>query len=369
MFDYHAGNAKMVDFAGYEMPVWYTNTTEEHLAVRNSSGIFDVSHMGRVTIKGEDAGKFTDCLVPTQASSQPSSKSFYTLMLNERAGIIDDLIVIKRDQDDYLLVINAATSSKDLDHIERTAAGFNVNIENITQSTTMIAIQGPRALEALQPLTTANLVELKRFRNLEASVGGSRASITRTGYTGEDGLEIILYDSGLDNNHNAMKIWTELARTSKPCGLAARDSLRLEAGLPLYGSDIDENTDPLEADLYWVVSKGKQGFLGYQRLSELAERQPRRARRGLILSDRIPRRDFQVATLAKKTIGRITSGTFSPILKKGIALAYLEYGHSQLNDRVLVDVRGAYADARITKPPFYDERVYGWKREKEGDKR
>src|SRR2546427_4522023 len=363
LFDYHSEHAKTVDFAGYEMPLWYTNTTDEHLAVRNRSGIFDVSHMGRVTIKGSSAGALVDYLVPTQASSQPSSKSFYTLLLNENAGIMDDLIVIKRSQDDYLLVINAATSEKDLKHIEKATSRFDAEIENITQSTTMIAVQGPEATQVLQPIASSDLSELKRFRNTEASVDGGRASITRTGYTGEDGYEIIMFDSGPDNNHSAMKVWGELARNSTPCGLAARDSLRLEAGLPLYGSDIDEDTNPVEADLYWVVSKEKEGYIGRQRLGELLAQKPPRIRRGLLLTDKIPRRDFEVSTPTREPIGKITSGTFSPILKKGVALAYLNSDHSQFGERVSVNVRGTNVDANVVKPPFYDDRIYGWKRE------
>jgi aminomethyltransferase len=322
-----------------------------------------------VIISGGEAGDFVDYLIPTHASTQPPSKSFYTLLLNENAGIIDDLIVIKRSQNDYLLVINAATSEKDLNHIKREANGFDVNISNITQSTTMIAIQGPGAIQSLQPITSTNLAELKRFRNTEAAVGGGRASITRTGYTGEDGFEIILYDSGQQENNNdqhALKVGTELAQNSKPCGLAARDSLRLEAGLPLYGSDIDEETNPIEADLYWVISKEKSGYVGHQRLSELANQQPSRIRRGLMLTDKIPRRDFEVMSPTKEIIGKVTSGTFSPILKKGVALAYVRHDHSQYGKPVLVNVRGADVDAYTMKPPFYDERMYGWKRETTG---
>jgi aminomethyltransferase len=353
----------MVEFAGYEMPIWYTNITEEHLAVRNGSGIFDVSHMGRVTIRGPDAGKFVDYLVPTQASNQPSGKSFYTLMLDERAGIIDDLIIIKRNEDDYLLVINAATTSKDLSHINRISKGFNITLENITESTTMIAIQGPDATRTVQPHTPVNLAELKRFRNVESSVGNCRAAITRTGYTGEDGYEIILYNSGPASNQNAMEIWTDFMQVSKPCGLGARDSLRLEAGLPLYGSDIDESTNPIEADLFWVVSKDKKNFIGDQRLNELAAQRPLRIRRGLLLRDRIPRSDFEVTNTSGDSIGRVTSGTFSPILKKGIALAYIKFDESQISNHVKVKVRGASADADIVKTPFYDEHRYGWKRD------
>ena len=363
LFEYHRKNAKMVEFAGYEMPIWYTNITEEHLAVRNESGIFDVSHMGRVIVRGPDAGKFVDHLVPTHAINQPVGKSFYTLLLSERAGIIDDLIVIKRSEDDYLLVVNAATTSKDLDHINGIRNGFDITLENIKESTTMIAIQGPDATKTLQPHARVNLAELKRFRSAESKVSNCQATLTRTGYTGEDGYEIILYDSGPANSKPAIEIWTNLARTSKPCGLGARDSLRLEAGLPLYGSDIDESTNPIEADLFWVISKDKKNFIGSQRLNELAAQQPLRMRRGLLLHERIPRSDFEVTNTGGESIGTVTSGTFSPILKKGIALAYIRFNESQINNHVKVNVRGAYADADIVKPPFYDEHRYGWKRD------
>jgi aminomethyltransferase len=362
LHDYHKANSKLVEFAGYEMPIWYTSVVEEHLSVRDRAGIFDVSHMGRVIVTGPDASKYVDYLIPTVASTQPVGKSFYTLFLNEDCGIIDDLIVLKRAEDEYLLIINAANTQKDLAHMQGFSERFNAETKEITSTSTMIAVQGPKALQALQPLVEANLKEVKRFRHIKSNIHGSRTIITRTGYTGEDGFEIVLLDTGVENNSIAMRFWGELAQRARPCGLGARDSLRIEAGLPLYGSDIDETTNPIEADLSWVVSKDKSGFIGSERLNDLSKTAPARMRRGVILNDMIPRKGFQVLNENDQEIGRVTSGTFSPVLRRGISLAYLETAYSEIGQSVRVRVRDSRADAKVVKPPFYDETMYGWKR-------
>jgi aminomethyltransferase len=362
LYDFHRDNAKLVDFGGYDMPIWYTTITEEHMAVRDHAGIFDVSHMGRVNVVGSDATKFVESLFPSDIANQPPGKCTYTLMLNEAAGIIDDLIVSKMDESHYLLVINAANHTKDLGHIHKQASGFDVEIGDVTGNTTMIAVQGPSAADALQPLTTKPLPEIKRFTHASSEVGGCRAIIARTGYTGEDGFEIILQDTGVGNPEKALAVWNRLAAAARPCGLGARDSLRLEAGLPLYGSDLDETTNPIEADLRWVVSKTKQSYVGGAALSNLARAPPRRIRRGIILEAGIPRRGFEVTDKEGRDLGSVTSGTFSPVLKKGIAMAYMPPESSQLGSEVEVIVREAPAPARVVKPPFYDDSTYGWKR-------
>ncbi len=254
LYEFHRTHGKMVEFAGYDMPIWYTSTIEEHMAVRNRAGIFDVSHMGRVDVTGPDAARFMESLFPTGIAKQPNGKSVYTLLLNEDAGIVDDLIVLKVEEGKYLIVVNAASKEKDLRHMERVGAGLNFKVDDITEATTMIAVQGPSAVEALQPLTPLPLAEMKRFTHAFSTVKGIKSVITRTGYTGEDGFEIIVHDAA----SGAMAVWEALMKGATPCALGARDSLRLEAGLPLYGSDMDEATNPLEADLGWVVSKDKQ---------------------------------------------------------------------------------------------------------------
>jgi len=358
LYDFHRTHGKMVEFAGYEMPIWYTSTLEEHMAVRNHAGIFDVSHMGRVNVTGEAASMFVERLFPTGIAKQPNGKSVYTLLLNDRAGIIDDLIVLKQDENKFLVVVNAASRAKDLKHMEASGAGLDYEIEDITEATTMIAVQGPSSIQALQPLTPLPLATMKRFTHSLSTVDGIPTVITRTGYTGEDGFEIIVHTAGA----GAMRVWENLAKRATPCGLGARDSLRLEAGLPLYGSDMDETTDPYQADLGWVISKEKHSYIGWSRLSEIAKQGPAKVRRGIILDDKIPRRDFKVTDAAGEEIGVVTSGTFSPLLKKGIAMGYVKTPSSQVGEVVKVVVRDAPSSGRIVKFPFYDDSLYGWKR-------
>jgi aminomethyltransferase len=358
LYEFHRTHGKMVEFAGYEMPIWYTSTVEEHMSVRDRAGIFDVSHMGRVNVTGPDAAGFIETLFPTGIGKQPNGKSVYTLLLNKDAGIIDDLIVLKMEPERYLLVVNAASKAKDLRHMEEIGAGLNFKMDDITDSTTMVAVQGPSAIEALQPLTPLPLAQMKRFTHSISTINGIRAVITRTGYTGEDGFEIILYDAG----SGAMGVWEALAKNATPCALGARDSLRLEAGLPLYGSDMDETTNPLEADLGWVISKDKQSYVGWQKLASLAKEGPAKVRRGIIMDERIPRRDFKVTDQDGAEIGVVTSGTFSPILKRGIAMGFVKTPSPQLGDAVKVVVRDSPSGGRVAKFPFYDDSLYGWKR-------
>jgi len=328
------------------------------MAVRNSAGIFDVSHMGRVNLTGPDSGRFVERVFPTSLAKHPDGKSVYTLFLNEEAGIIDDLIVLKIEHARYLLVVNAACKVKDLKHMEESRGGLDFNLDDITEVTTMIAIQGPSAVDALQLLTPLPLAEMKRFTHSTTTVKGIRAIVTRTGYTGEDGFEIILYDAA----SGAMGVWEALARVATPCALGARDSLRLEAGLPLYGTDIDETTNPLEADLGWVLSKEKPSYIGSRSLTSQVRQNPAKIRRGIIMDERIPRRNFSVTNLAGTEIGSVTSGTFSPVLKRGIAMGYVKTPSSHLGDTVNVVVRDTPSTGKIAKFPFYDETRFGWKR-------
>ena len=358
LYEFHRTHGKMVEFAGYEMPIWYTSTMDEHMAVRNRAGIFDVSHMGRVDVTGPDAGRFVESLLPTGIGKQPNGKSVYTLLLNKDAGIIDDLIILKMEQDWYLLVVNAASKAKDLKHMEESGAGLDFKMDDITGATTMIAVQGPSAIEALQPLTPLPLPGIKRFTHSLSTVKGIRTVITRTGYTGEDGFEIIVYDAG----PGSMAVWEALAKSATPCALGARDSLRLEAGLPLYGSDMDEATNPLEADLGWVVSKDKQSYVGYEELASLMQQNLARIRRGIIMDEKIPRRDFKVTDQDGAEIGVVTSGTFSPVLRRGIAMGYVKTPPPPLGETVKVMVRDAPSSGKIARFPFYDDSEYGWKR-------
>jgi len=355
----------MTEFAGYEMPVWYSSTTEEHLAVRNGSGIFDVSHMGRVSISGPKATSFLESLVPTKVATQPIGKAFYSLLLSDHGGIIDDLIVMRLAEDAYLVVVNAANTKTDLEHMAALSPGEGSGMEELTGSSAMIAVQGPKASESLQPLTDLDLGQLRRFRCTKSKVLGVDSLISRTGYTGEDGFEVILYGQTEENPQGALRVWNELIKTSVPCGLASRDSLRLEAGFPLHGMDIDQKTNPFEADLPWVVSAGKEGFVGEERVREAASQNPKSIRRGMVLDRGIPRHGFEVLGMSGK-VGEVTSGTFSPILKRGIAQCRVEFDLSEYGTEVKVMVRDSSSPGVITKPPFYDEQAYGWKRRSNG---
>ncbi len=333
--------------------------------MRNEAGIFDVSHMGRVSLRGSDADRLLEHLLPTSTSTQVPGRSFYTLLLSEKGGIIDDLIVLKNGMNDYLLVVNAANREKDIKHIQGHSEGFNVELGDTTQDSTMIAVQGPRAKENLQSLTPMDLEQLKRFRCGTTTVLGYGSTISRTGYTGEDGFEVILHDSGVRSPQGALKVWNELAKTAKPCGLGARDSLRIEAGYPLYGLDITESDTPFEADLAWVASRDKDGYVGSSVTRELMNRTPVKIRRGMLLSEQIPRSGFEILDQPGERIGGVTSGTFSPILRKGIGLGYLSSRYSEPGTSVQVRVRDSNASARIVRTPFYDESVYGWRRTKQ----
>lgn len=356
----------MTEFAGYDMPVWYTSISDEHLAVRNSCGAFDVSHMGRVHVSGPDSGRLLERLVPTDVISQPRGKSIYTLFLNETGGILDDLIILKVFEQDYIVVTNAINTQADLEHILDSSKGLDVTIRDTTETSAMIALQGPDSKKILQPLTTADLSELKRFRCQEAQVIGHASVISRTGYTGEDGYEIIIYNATNEDPTSALEVWGEITNVAKPCGLGARDSLRIEAGYPLYGADIGTETDPFEADLAWVVSASRQDYIGFPALALARVSAPRRIRRGFVLGEKIPRGGFEILSVASDPVGRVTSGTFSPILRKGIAVGLVEKANSDFGAPVRVRIRDSTAEGSIVRFPFYDERLYGWKRQSNG---
>jgi len=363
LHSFHVQAGRMIEFAGYDMPVWYTSTSDEHLAVRNSSGAFDVSHMGRVHVSGPDSGRLLERLVPTDIVSQPPGKSIYTLFLNESAGILDDLIILKMSETDYIVVVNAVNTRADLEHIQSESGMFDATVRDNTESSAMIALQGPDSRKVLQPLTTADLSGLKRFRCSEAPVMGHPSVISRTGYTGEDGYEIIIHDSTNESPAGALEVWGALTAHAKPCGLAARDSLRIEAGYPLYGADITTETDPFVADLAWVLSATRQDYIGAPALTRARAVPPKHIRRGITLGERIPRGGFEIMSAASDPIGKVTSGTFSPILRKGIGVGLVERTSSDFGTPVGVKIRDFRAEGSIVRFPFYDEKLYGWKRQ------
>ncbi len=352
LFERHVkAGARIVTFAGFLMPIEFTGIVEEHLSVRNSVGIFDVSHMGEISISGEGALDYVNRLTTNDASKLDVCQAQYSTMLNNSGGIIDDLLVYRR-RFDYLLVVNAANTEKDFAWIyENRPSG--VRVENQSEATGQVALQGPRAVEIMVRTCDGNVADLGSFRSMVASIGGVSCLVSRTGYTGEDGFEIYA-----DADRIGL-IWDTLMETKplpKPCGLGARDTLRLEAGMRLHGADIDETTTPLEAGLGWVVKFDKGDFFGKQALLEQKAKGLQRKLIGLkSFSKRFPRRGYRVVVDGKE-VGRVTSGGFSPSLECGIAFAYVDKEFAKEGTDFKIDVRGHLIDATMVKGPFYKRR-------------
>jgi aminomethyltransferase len=368
LYEVHAKAAKMITFAGFEMPLWYKGITEEHLAVRNGVGIFDVSHMGRIIVIGRDAERFLNYVVTNDVSTLTPNSALYTVMCNENGGIVDDTVVSRMAQDKFLLVPNAANREKDYNWLVQHAKGYDVKVEDVSDKSAMLAVQGPKAEKTLQEICSTDLSKIERFKCISTELAGIKVFMSRTGYTGEDGFEVYVWNASPENPDNAVKVWTAILEAGKgfgiePCGLGARDTLRLEAGLCLYGNDIDENTTPLEARLGFVVKFQKDAFIGKSALLKQREEGVKRKRVGLLMMEQgIPRRGFKVYNNEGENIGQVTSGTFSPLLKCGIAMAYVQTQYAEEGNIVNVEIRGKKAKAKIVAFPFYDQEKYGYKR-------
>lgn len=343
-----AHNAKIISFAGWLMPISYGSQIKEHECVRNDAGVFDVSHMGIVDVTGEDTELWLRTVLANDiAKLEHEGQALYSLMLNESGGIVDDLIVYRLTIG-YRLVINAGAADKDLVWLKQQANGYAVNLE-LRADLAMLAVQGPNALSkfcSVQPLWAD---EIQRLRFFEAKSFGAWL-IARTGYTGEDGLEIMLPQQA------AVSLFRQLlAAGVQACGLGARDTLRLEAGLNLYGQDMDEATTPLEVGLGWTVawSPDQRQFIGRAALMKQKDKVPSARRVGLILDGRGIMRAGQTVVLGANEVGNITSATFSPTLRCSIALARIPI---TCNEPVMVEIRGAYFPVRIVKLPFIPRR-------------
>ncbi|MEM3874479.1 MAG: glycine cleavage system aminomethyltransferase GcvT [Candidatus Bathyarchaeia archaeon] len=368
LYEIHKKTAKMTEFAGFEMPLWYKGITEEHLSVRNSVGVFDVSHMGRVIITGKDAVSFLNYVITNDVTALTPNSALYSVMCNENGGIIDDFVVSRIEEEKFLLVPNATNREKDFNWLIKNAEGFNVKIEDVSDKAAMFAVQGPNAEKTLQKICTADLSKIERFKCTTAKLAGADVFLSRTGYTGEDGFEVYLWNAPLDKPENAVKVWNAILEAGKPfgiepCGLGARDTLRLEAGLCLYGNDIDEDTTPLEARLGFVVKFQKDNFIGKNALLKQKEEGVKRRRVGLQMMEQgVPRQGFKIYNEKGENIGHVTSGTFSPLLKFGIAMAYIQAQQAQEGNIVNIEIRGKMAKAKIVPFPFYDTERYGYKR-------
>ena len=344
--------AKMVPFAGYNMPVTYAGINAEHETVRKAVGVFDVSHMGEFILKGEKALDLIQKVSSNDASKLYDGKVQYSCLPNQTGGIVDDLLVYRMDEKTYMLVVNASNIEKDWDWI----SGFNdfgVEMKNISDRTSLLAVQGPKAAEALQSLTDVDLASMEYYTFKRSTFAGiNNVIISATGYTGAGGFEIYF-----DNEHSD-QIWEAIFKAGepfgiKPIGLAARDTLRLEMGFCLYGNDIDDTTSPLEAGLGWVT-KFSKNFVNSEALKQQKEQGISKKLIGFEMIERgIPRHDYEITDAEGNIIGKVTSGTQSPSLQKAIGLGYVENAFTKDGTEIYIKIRGQKVKAKVVKPPFY----------------
>jgi aminomethyltransferase len=344
--------AKMVEFAGYDMPIQYTSIRSEHLRVRTTVGVFDVSHMGEFYVTGPDREAFVDAVTVNDVKALAHGQVHYSCMCKPHGGIVDDLLVY-RFPDKIMLVVNGANVEKDWNWVVSNKRG-DVQLENATDDVSLLAIQGRDAPSLIAKLTDADLSAIKYYWFVECRVAGAPVVLSRTGYTGEDGFEIYM------PNRDAIKIWNALFDAGKefhlePIGLAARDSLRLEMKMCLYGNDIDETTNPLEAGLGWITKLNKGDFIGRDALLKAKDAGLSRKLVGMeVDGNGFPRHGYTIlSSVADKSVGHVTSGTVSPCLNKGIALGYVPADLSAVGSTVRVDCRGRVFPARVAKTPFY----------------
>lgn len=337
----------MVDFGGWDMPVQYTSIVDEHQTIRNQLGLFDIGHMGRVWVRGPEACAFLQFICTNDISTLADGQVRYNLVCNEKGFILDDILVYRIGAE-YLLVINASNRIKIVDWLGKHISNFKATLDDQTLQTGMIALQGPLSIQVADEICPDKPSTLKYYFCKNATVLGHFVLVSRTGYTGEDGIEIIA-PKGQDQ-----VIWDALiARGIKPCGLGARDTLRLEAGMPLYGHEIDEATQPLEAGLGWAVKLEKGAFSGKAPLVAFAGQKDKRKRVGLeVLGRRIPREGCLLIH-GNATVGKVTSGTFSPTFQKPLAMGYLPENLAAPGTEVEVDIRGNREKARVVPIPFY----------------
>lgn len=344
---------KTIDFGGWELPVQFSSIKEEHEAVRTKAGLFDVSHMGEIFVTGKDSLAYLQQLVTNDVSKIQNGQAQYTAMCYENGGTVDDLLVYKIEDGHYLLVVNASNIEKDFEWMQKTVFG-DVKLENHSEAYGLLALQGPLAEKILQRMTGEDLAEIKAFRfKTDVSIDGHSVIVSRTGYTGEDGFEI--YGSP----EAVVALWDAILAEGAedglvPCGLGARDTLRFEACLALYGQEISENITPLEAGLNFVVKLNKEeAFIGKEALAFQKENGIPRKSVGIEMIDKgIPRHGYAVYSSGEK-IGEVTTGTQSPSLKKNIGLALISKEHAELGSEVEIEIRNKRLKAKIVETPFY----------------
>jgi len=370
LYDFHRQHAKMVEFAGFDMPLWFKGIIPEHMAVRSRVGIFDITHMGRVLITGAKSEAFLNYVITNDVSVLAPLSAQYSVMCNENGGIKDDFIVSRLEPEKFLMVYNAANREKDFEWLVQNAGAFGVKVEDVSDSVAMFAVQGPSAQRALQKVADSDLGKVERFKCGFTKLAGCEGFVSRTGYTGEDGFEVFVWDTPVDKPDKAVKVWNAILDAGKefgvePCGLGARDTLRLEAGMCLYGNDIDETITPLEAGLGFVVKLKKESFIGKAALEKLKAEGIKKKRVGLRMLEKGPSpRPKQEVWKDSVRIGYVSSGTFSPLLQCGVAQAYVGVEHAVEGATVIVKVRDKALKAEVCKFPLYDPAKYGYMRQK-----
>ena len=346
--------ARLTAFSGWEMPVQYSGISSEHEAVRTSAGMFDISHMGKFAFRGRQLREELQPLVPSDLTRLKPGEAQYTVLLNPQAGIIDDIIFYYQGEDEAgdqrgMLIVNAATRTRDKAWLSANLESASVSLQDLSKEKVLIAVQGPQAAVYLQPFVEEDLTPVKAFGHLEAKVLGQPAFIARTGYTGEDGFEIMV------DPEVGVELWRSLFQAGvTPCGLGARDTLRLEAAMALYGQDIDETTTPLEAGLGWVVHLDTKGdFIGRSVLEHQKSAGVERRLVGLEMQGRYIARHGYPVLYEGKSVGEVTSGTLSPTVGRAIALAYVPTQLSKTGQQLEVEIRGKAHPAVVVKKPFY----------------
>jgi len=345
--------ARMVEFAGFEMPVEYSGIRDEHLTVRNSAGVFDVSHMGEFWVRGEHAQDLLKKISSNDPSNLKPDQAQYTCLPNGRGGIVDDLLIYCFSEKDYLLVVNASNTEKDWNWIVSNNEAGAI-LENVSDTVSQLAVQGPKATEILQKLTDINLEEIKFYNFLTGDIAGVKdVIISATGYTGAGGFELYF------KNEYAVTIWEKIFAAGKeagikPAGLGARDTLRLEMGYCLYGNDLDDTTSPIEAGLGWITKfNNDRRFIDRDFLMMQKNEGVTRKLRGFIVREKgIPRKGYEIVNCKDSAIGHVTSGTISPLLNRGIGLGYISREYSAFGTTIFIKIRNKLIPADIVKLPF-----------------
>ena len=347
---------RMVEFGGWDMPVQYTaGTMTEHLRTRTQAGLFDVSHMGEIDVRGAGAIACVNRFVSNDASKLSDGQAQYSALTTPEGTVVDDLLVYRFAEDHLLLVVNAGTTDKDWEWISSRHRGEQVELRNVSGDYCQLALQGPAALSILQKLTETQLADIKYYHFVRGKVDGVEAIISRTGYTGEDGFEVYAAPD------KAEQLWNKMLETGNfgsdagvlPCGLAARNTLRLEAGMALYGHEITETTTLLEANLGWITKLNKGDFIGREALQKQKEEGLKRKLVGFEVTDRGIARDDQDVVVDGQRVGKVTSGSPAPFLKKNIGMAYVPVELSNAGQAIQIDVRGKLLNAQIVPLPFY----------------